>query len=55
MSAPRHDCWDLFVPKDRPLAQAPAGKPAQLKDWFGALVKSQPQPAPAATREAKTH
>ena len=55
MSAPRHDCWDLFVPKDRPPAQAHGDKPAQRKDWFGGLAKGQSHPVPAAGREAKAH
>ena len=55
MSAPRHDCWDLFVPKDRSPALAQDGKQAQRKDWFNSLLKSQPHPAPAAGREAKAH
>lgn len=47
---PRHECWDLFVPKDRTAQaqeQVQGEKPVQWKDWFNSLVKSHPQPAPA--------
>jgi hypothetical protein len=54
--AARHECWDLFVPKDR-TPKAQSEKPVPLKDWFDALTKSHPKSAPASAGggQAKPH